>query len=213
MAKPTFYNLPEEKRLRITSAARCEFASVGYDLASIQTIIGNANIPRGSFYQYFEDKRDLFLTILSSIRDEKLDYLGSVLSEWERLPLFDLLGRLIEAGLEYAKAFPDALQIAAKLMKSSMIELEEVLTTLSVDNQGTPVTGTHDFYMRLIEHAKDVGEITSEIPTATIAFYLQTMMESISRLVLNEDGLQGIPPVYDDIFLMMKNGLINDRDD
>ncbi|MBA7547176.1 hypothetical protein ES705_39579 [subsurface metagenome] len=33
-----------------------EFAEYGFDLASIQRVIRKAGIPRGSFYQYFEDK-------------------------------------------------------------------------------------------------------------------------------------------------------------
>ena len=55
MIKSTFYNLPEEKRQRITDAIFNEFAGSSGERVSINNIIKNANISRGSFYQYFDD--------------------------------------------------------------------------------------------------------------------------------------------------------------
>ncbi|MBR3569954.1 MAG: helix-turn-helix transcriptional regulator, partial [Oscillibacter sp.] len=60
MCKETFLRLPEEKRARIVNAAWDEFAAVPFADASINRVIRAAGIPRGSFYQYFEDKNDLF---------------------------------------------------------------------------------------------------------------------------------------------------------
>ena len=59
MPKQTFFNLPPEKRERIVSAIRQEFTEHLYADVSINRIIKDAGIPRGSFYQYFEDKHDL----------------------------------------------------------------------------------------------------------------------------------------------------------
>ncbi|MBR3645931.1 MAG: TetR/AcrR family transcriptional regulator [Lachnospiraceae bacterium] len=60
MPKSTFFKIPIEKQLRICEAAQKEFASTPFEEASINKIIKEADIPRGSFYQYFEDKLDLF---------------------------------------------------------------------------------------------------------------------------------------------------------
>lgn len=59
MPKKTFMNLPEEKQQRLLDAGFQEFSRVPADEASINNIIKLAAIPRGSFYQYFEDKFDL----------------------------------------------------------------------------------------------------------------------------------------------------------
>lgn len=59
MPTERFLNLPQEKRQRILSAAMEEFTRVPYDEVSINRIICGAHIPRGSFYQYFEGKKDL----------------------------------------------------------------------------------------------------------------------------------------------------------
>lgn len=58
--KQTFFNLPEEKRERLLKAAYREFSRVSLDEASINVIIHESDISRGSFYQYFEDKEDLY---------------------------------------------------------------------------------------------------------------------------------------------------------
>lgn len=68
MPTQTFFRLPEEKRARLTEAAWKEFMSTRFEDASINRIIHAARIPRGSFYQYFEDKTDVFLYLLSSMR-------------------------------------------------------------------------------------------------------------------------------------------------
>jgi len=65
MPKSTFDNLPESKKQAIIIAARQEFAAVPFAEASINRIIKSANISRGSFYQYFENKVDLVCHLLS----------------------------------------------------------------------------------------------------------------------------------------------------
>lgn len=64
MPSSTFFHLPEKKRETILRYAREEFARVPYPEASINRIIRQAGIPRGSFYMYFTDKSDLFHHLL-----------------------------------------------------------------------------------------------------------------------------------------------------
>lgn len=69
MIKQTFYNLPETKRERIYQAIKTEFDRVPLDKISINSIIKEANISRGSFYQYFDDKGDLYDIFADRIMD------------------------------------------------------------------------------------------------------------------------------------------------
>lgn len=61
-----FYRLPEEKQMAIRRAAMKEFARVPFDKASINKIIKDADISRGSFYTYFEDKWDVLSSIFEN---------------------------------------------------------------------------------------------------------------------------------------------------
>lgn len=64
MPTNTFLNLSKDKRLRILRAAKNEFSRVPLEKAVIANIVKEAKIPRGSFYQYFEDIEDLFRYLL-----------------------------------------------------------------------------------------------------------------------------------------------------
>ena len=69
MPTQRFLKLKEEKKQVILEAAVHEFSRVPYSSASINQIIKEADISRGSFYTYFEDKDDLMRYILRGFRD------------------------------------------------------------------------------------------------------------------------------------------------
>lgn len=69
MPTKCFFNLPEEKQMKIVGASMCELSRVPADKISINKIIKTAGISRGSFYQYFEDKSDLLDYILSDFKN------------------------------------------------------------------------------------------------------------------------------------------------
>lgn len=67
MPKSTFFNLPEDKRQRIINATMDEFIENSYENVLISNIAKHANIPVGSFYQYFHNKDDLYLYLFLEI--------------------------------------------------------------------------------------------------------------------------------------------------
>ena len=69
MPTQRFFKLKEEKRRLILEAAAHEFSRVPYSAASINQIIKEADISRGSFYTYFEDKDDLMRYMLRGMRE------------------------------------------------------------------------------------------------------------------------------------------------
>ena len=73
MPKQTFFNLPDAKKDHIIRAAVEEFSKALYQEISINHLIKCMEIPTGSFYQYFDDKRDLYFYILSHYLDQMLD--------------------------------------------------------------------------------------------------------------------------------------------
>ena len=81
MPTDTFFRLPEEKRARILEGAWSEFTAVPYAEASINRIVQTSRIPRGSFYQYFEDKKDIFLYIVSTHKNEAFGFVESFIKD------------------------------------------------------------------------------------------------------------------------------------
>lgn len=68
MPTQTFFNLPEDKKKRLIAGAMKEFSEKSLNEASISNIVKNAKISRGSFYQYFEDKKDLYFFLIGKFR-------------------------------------------------------------------------------------------------------------------------------------------------
>ncbi len=101
MPTERFNNLSEEKRLRILNAIKTEISRVPLDELSINQIVQNAGIPRGSFYQYFEDKKDLVLYIL----DEYLEQMQMRLSlAADSADLFCVIKAAFDFTMEYGFA-------------------------------------------------------------------------------------------------------------
>ena len=72
MPKETFLKFSKEKQQKIIKSAKKEFARAPIENVSIKNIVEEADIARGSFYQYFESKEDLLIYILKE-NSEKLN--------------------------------------------------------------------------------------------------------------------------------------------
>ncbi len=70
MPLQTFLNLSEEKQNKVIMAAIKEFSAVPYEKISINQIIKDAEISRGSFYMYFKDKYDLTLYLMDLTKQQ-----------------------------------------------------------------------------------------------------------------------------------------------
>ena len=64
MPSDTFLRLNDEKKKKLMDASFKEFSLYNFNDASINRIIKEAGIPRGSFYMYFVDKKDLYFYLL-----------------------------------------------------------------------------------------------------------------------------------------------------
>ncbi|WP_349673577.1 TetR/AcrR family transcriptional regulator [Lacrimispora sp.] len=69
MPTQRFLHLPDIKREKIKRAAIQEFSRFSFSDVSINQIIKEADISRGSFYTYFEDKEDLLAYLLHDFQE------------------------------------------------------------------------------------------------------------------------------------------------
>jgi AcrR family transcriptional regulator len=97
----TWRNLEPSRRERVLRAAMAEFGRHGYSGGSLNVIAREAGVAKGSLFQYFADKRDLFATVAEEtalrVREEMVryldgpepgqsfaDYLSDALDAWVR---------------------------------------------------------------------------------------------------------------------------------
>ncbi len=73
MIHTTFHHLPPEKKQRILDCAINEFTAYTYEKTSINRILEEAKIPKGSFYQYFDNKEDLYILCIKTVYKQAVD--------------------------------------------------------------------------------------------------------------------------------------------
>ena len=101
MPSSTFLNLPPEKQEKLLEAATREFSTRPFNEASINQIIKEAGIPRGSFYMYFQDKEELFRYLLRGYVDQMVMVIEELLLRRKGdifQPLLDLYDYLAAKG-------------------------------------------------------------------------------------------------------------------
>ncbi|MBM74938.1 MAG: hypothetical protein CMK59_06030 [Proteobacteria bacterium] len=70
-----------EKRSAILDAAWHFFITLGYDNTSVVLIVDRAGIARGTFYQYYKDKEQLFDHLLESLYQPLIEILEMALND------------------------------------------------------------------------------------------------------------------------------------
>jgi TetR/AcrR family transcriptional regulator len=174
MPKPTFLNLPEDKRERIVELAIEEFSDKPYAQASISNIVAQAGIAKGSFYQYFEDKLDLYRWLLLDVAGHrKLAYIEARVPS-QAADMFELLEHLLLAGLEFGIANPRLSRVAEwTFHRTPDPELAAFLAeveALSDDN-----------FRRFLVQARDRGELREgldlDVAAAVLGVTLRTGLD------------------------------------
>jgi AcrR family transcriptional regulator len=156
MPKETFFNLSDEKRHIIQNAALNEFADHGYEGASINRIVAAAGIAKGSFYQYFEDKADLFKQILTYIGELKMAYVSPVLLNPTEFDFFTLLEELYRTGLAFGREHPKAAKLGFEVNENKTSQVFKEL----LQESRQMATG---FFMPILDLAIERGEVRPDI--------------------------------------------------
>ena len=165
MPKDTFINLPESKRNLIEDIALNEFAEHGFDNASINRIVEKADIAKGSFYQYFEDKGDLYKHILTRIGEEKLAYITPALQNPAELDFFSLLEEIYRSGLAFAKDHPKKGRVAFEIYKNQTNPFFKEIYQEAM-------SGGKLFYESLLDQAISKGTVDPQTDTGFIIHML-----------------------------------------
>lgn len=92
MARARFDNLEPERQEAILSTAADEFAAHGYTGASLNRIIEAAGISKGSLYYYFDDKADLFASVVEATMERLLKVMeGLSLDDLDRANFWEMV--------------------------------------------------------------------------------------------------------------------------
>lgn len=213
MAKLTFDNLPAAKRQAIIDIAIGEFAEHPYAVASLSRIVARAGIAKGSIYQYFENKQDLFLFLLEYAAQAQLRRLAEFTPPEPNLGFFALLRRQMSASVYVGLAEPQLVQLIARGMSNDLPFRDAVAQRLQV-------AGTAHL-QHLLAQAIARGEIDPSIDSELALFVITRLIGDLGTLiaqrlgVTREDAAHDITRlagpaaerIYDDVLQILQYGL------
>lgn len=192
MPKPTFFNLPAAKRERIVALAIDEFSGRSFREASLSRIVARAGIAKGSMYQYFDNKLDLYRWLITEeLARRKAEFLGA------RAPspdadFFARIRAMIRAGIEFFLVEPRLSRIAAALLDgSSDPGLREIHA--EIRGMGTAV------FVEFLRQARERGEIRADLDLEVLARLVSVVLGvglsdvTLSRLGVDMGGFLADP--------------------
>ena len=178
MPKQTFLNLPDEKRQVITDAAIEEFADYGLENASTNRIVANSGISKGSFYQYFEDKQDVFMYLLTVLEQEKLEFFKGKHPPSTNMDTFGYFRWMIKTGMEFNSSHPLLTQAISRVMFGEGMYYGNTFADVR--------ERTAQGLRAMIGQAIANGEVDPSVDVDLAVMIMETWSNAISTYVLNE---------------------------
>ena len=213
MPKPTFFNLPEDKRQAILDLAIEEFAGHDYKNASISRIVERAGIAKGSFYQYFADKKELYLYLIELATQEKVRFFQDH-EPPQAMDVFAYLRWLFSVGLSFEFSNPQLAQIGYRAIYGD--------APLPAETQAVIEEGMMGYFRQLVQQGREQGAIDLNIDPDVAAFmfnavftnlgdYLLQRLTILPETLLVEQGGGFADPeagrIFDQILHVLESGL------
>ncbi len=209
MPKETFFNLGEEKRYRIIDAALQEFEEQFYDNASINRIIAGAQIPKGSFYQYFEDKKDLYKYVIELMGEEKMKYISPVLENPFAHGFAEVLRETYRLALDFARDNPRYMKLANRFVKDKNHPIYKEVIGENIDR-------AIDIYKLLLLKgikSKDLREDINLELTARIIVNISTSLMEYYEDIEIDKWIDKMYKEQEDLISLLINGLKEGNND
>jgi AcrR family transcriptional regulator len=175
MPKETFLKLKSNKKQRFIEAAVQEFASHNYDQASINVIIKQLGIARGSVYQYFNDKLDLWLFLKEHCEQVKLSYIQSI-NRFEYPDFWSYYKALYIHGIDFDLEQSQCSQFLYRIgFKENSEEVAPYIHSWK--------TKASEVFTQWVDFEKIQGTFNPEVSTPIAVHFLLTISMSIADLL------------------------------
>jgi AcrR family transcriptional regulator len=174
MPRPRFHHLDAAKRDAIIHAAALEFATHGFDGASYNRIIEQAGFSKGAMYYYFDDKEDLYLTVVKHLLEE----FSSVFGELPAVDSSEQFWAVVEERLlrmtQYAVERPVVMGVMRMVLKHKFEH-----------SQSAPAQALYDYADRvragLFQLGRQVGAVRDDLPMELLLGFVSAVDEAFDR--------------------------------
>jgi len=171
MPTQTFHNLKLSKKEKIIEAITDELSRTTYDNINIQNIIKQASIPRGSFYQYFNGKDDMYHYFMTYIGQTKMIYFKDIFTITDK-SFIERVEALYLAGLNFKRDYPKFVKAGEFMMSSPIYQNSDVV------KQG--FEQILSIYESWIKHDQQLGLIRPELDSKVLASIIMDFLNKVT---------------------------------
>lgn len=198
MPTERFNRLSSEKKEIIWKASMSEFIAVPYEKVSINKIIQKAGISRGSFYTYFEDKRDLLEFIME---DTKQKWMGFCLDALEEAngDILMMMENLMDVAIQFCGS-----NDLFNLHKNLFMCPDMLKKNIALSEEDAKGIIAERFYLKIDRSQLRDGSL--EGITLLFRMCLIAMMACITDYYQTPDKVEQIKEAYRNILLIFRNG-------
>ena len=197
MPKPTFFNLNTTKKEKIEKAIEDEFSRESFEKASISNIIIKAEIPRGSFYQYFEDKDDAINYVIQNYMKKEKEAIKNIMEQNN--------GNIFKASIQIFDYIIEKIQAKdnLKLYKNILEELKKQNISMFQDEKEctNKLDNSIDLNLLDIKDKDDLIYIMRIISIITRSICVEVISQKISK----EEGKERLYREFE----ILKRGMLN----
>ncbi|MFT9495595.1 TetR/AcrR family transcriptional regulator [Anaerosolibacter sp.] len=169
-----------ERRQYLIDAAIKEFSQKGYESASLNNILKEAQISKGTFYYHFKNKEELYFYLIELLIQEKKSFLGQVMKPEDfQQDIFTILKLQAKLGIEFAGNNPEINDFAESFAKEKGSAIYEKALKKYNFHENDPMK-------LLIDRAYTRGDLRTDLPkefVQRLIGYLFTHMAEITNAV------------------------------
>ncbi|GGM18777.1 TetR family transcriptional regulator [Paraliobacillus quinghaiensis] len=177
-----FYSLHAEKQTRVINAALKEFVKNGFEKASTNEIVKGAGISKGSLFNYFNNKKDLYFFLI----EHSLKVVETIYDEID-LTETDIFNRLEQFGLTKFAIQKKTPQIFDFLLSVKKEEADEVRADIAKILDDTLEEGLGKIYQNI-----DYSKFREDIDIQRAIEIINWTMIGFAEKEGNVDSVQDI---------------------
>jgi len=206
----TFRHLPADKQERVLDAALAEFADQGYQGASLNRLVAQAGIAKGSLYQYFPNKEGVFYYVFQYALKLVRRTLTTVKDETLEEDFFTRLEKSLLAGVRFLREHPRIYNLYLKIQFDQNVPFR-------ADFMAAVRRHASEYFASLLRRARARGELRPGVPEAAALFLLDAVFDRFLQAVaipaldvnlgLHQAGDQALRRRLRELLGLLKDGL------
>ncbi len=166
MPKETFTKIAADKRERLLREAARLFAERGFNQTDVAELASRAGVAKGSIYNYFESKEDLYLFVCQDGMERSRNAVyGDLNPEWD---IYRQLAHIFRQGMRFVLSFPEYLSLYDGIASPGMERFADQLS-MAVEKH------TSDYLKQLIRRDIERGLVRSDLDVNYTAFLINSL--------------------------------------